>query len=153
MWRIIQISDTHTYTQLAFKVTHTHTLTPSVNSHRLWCYYTLSLSAAQPLALLWPWSILFEVIIASTLLPTTENERVREWLWRMWWLQPPCLHSLTTTHTHSPRVPCLSMHTPVLSICALSTASAELVMPTVLQAASVTLWDSAFSYTYESLSY
>lgn len=56
-------------------------------------------SAALPLALLWPWSILFEVIIASTLQPTMENEIVREWLWRMWWPQPPCLHSLTTTHT------------------------------------------------------
>lgn len=57
-------------------------------------------SAALPLALLWPWSILFEVIIASTLLPTTENERVREWLRRMWGPQPPCPHSLSTTHTH-----------------------------------------------------
>lgn len=58
-------------------------------------------SAALPLALLWPWSILFEVIIASTLLPTTENERVREWLRRMWGPQPPCPHILATTRTHT----------------------------------------------------
>lgn len=94
-----KMTDTRTYTQLGLKVavTRAHLLSIAIDCDVI----THSPpSAALPLALLWPWSILFEVIIASTLLPTTENERVREWLWRTWGPQPPCPHSLATSHTH-----------------------------------------------------
>lgn len=76
------MTDTFTLTQLVFKVaSHTHIpfLSIAIDCDVITHFPP---STSLPLALLWPWSILFEVIIAFTLLPTTENERVREWLYR-----------------------------------------------------------------------
>lgn len=113
------------------------TRTPSVNSHRLWCHYTLSSQRGSAIS---PLMTMIHFVWSDNSIYTPANDR--EWKSeRMIAAYVGATASMPThsghnthTHTNYPVVLSLSIHTPVLSICALYTASNELVTPTVLQA-------------------
>lgn len=79
-----------------------------------------------------------------------ENERVREWLRRMWGPQPPCPHSLATTHTHKLSRCTMTVHTHSCAVHLCAVYCQHWACHAYSPACK--LWGStALSYTYKQI--
>ena len=129
MWWITKwLTLAHTHSWCSRWLAVTRTRTPSVNSHRLWCYYTLSSlrrSAISPLM-----SMIHSVWSDNSIYTPANNGE-----WKSERMIAAYLGATASTHTqcghntHTQIQPWLSIHSPVLSICALSAANTNQSRP------------------------